>query len=565
MYSLMGWGRCWLWLLVGSLLITSASLSADEADVSLLRLPQAKPVRTAVIDDAAVERLRDGSPATVARIESTDAAAEVVFAFNETATAHGFSVRLPSDTPPVRIELLASTTSPQAGFSLLRAEMLKTASATQSFSFPPTGCRWLMLRLSSLDDNGIAVADIEVLGYVGPPITRYAFKESPAKAFDVLARLKTSSSLDISISEDEADLFADARDGQLDEWSFAEAALLASGVLDPAQRARYLAQVDKLEAAARKATVDAKSPFEKGKQLLAWMHSDQGPLAKGYVADQTDVSVVLDTGTYNCVSSATLYNILGRRLGLDLRAVEVPDHAFSVLYDGTRHADVETTTPHGFNPARDRTAQKEFERQTGFRYIPDNHRDQRREIGEAGLTAIIYYNHGVTLARQKRHHESLLQNFRAMSLDQECNSAVKNAMASLVNWGLELSKQGKYDAAMNVVTTGLALAPQDASLLHNRRVLWGEWADALATKGDDDQALAVLRRAAEQVPDGNFVGQQAWIYIRRGEAKAEAGEWAQALAAVTPGFDKVDEAARTELNDWRISFYLRWANSEMDE
>ena len=140
-----------------------------------------------------------------------------------------------------------------------------------------------------------------------------------------------------------------------------------------------------------------------------------GPFSKGYSSNQTDVSVILDTGTFNCVSSATLYNILGRRLGLDVRAIEVPDHAFSILYDGTRHADVETTTASGFDPARDKAAQEKIEKQTGFRYIPDSHREQRREIGEAGLVAIIYYNHGVTLTSSKQHYDALLAYFRAMA------------------------------------------------------------------------------------------------------------------------------------------------------
>ena len=78
--------------------------------------------------------------------------------------------------------------------------------------------------------------------------------------------------------------------------------------------------------------------------------------------------MLLDGKTFNCVSSAVIYNIIALRLGLDVRAIEVPDHAFSIVYDGTAHMDVETTTPLGFNPARDQI--EAFERMTGFRYIP---------------------------------------------------------------------------------------------------------------------------------------------------------------------------------------------------
>ena len=62
------------------------------------------------------------------------------------------------------------------------------------------------------------------------------------------------------------------------------------------------------------------------------------------------------------------------------RAIEVPEHAFAILYDGTRHADVETTTSSGFDPARDVTSQEQFYAKTGFQYIPDSNRDQRQRL-----------------------------------------------------------------------------------------------------------------------------------------------------------------------------------------
>lgn len=126
-----------------------------------------------------------------------------------------------------------------------------------------------------------------------------------------------------------------------------------------------------------------------------------------------------------------------------------------------------------------------------------------------------------------------------------------------------MSKQGDFENAIQVVSTGLALAPEDASLLHNRKVFWGEWADVLAAEGDDEKALSVLRRAAKEVSDGRFFERQAWIYTRRGESQIDAEEWSQALAIVEPGLAKVDEAARDELRDWRDNFYLRWAAAEL--
>jgi len=66
----------------------------------------------------------------------------------------------------------------------------------------------------------------------------------------------------------------------------------------------------------------------------------------------------------------------------------VPDHAFSILYDGTNHVDVETTTPQGFDPARDRAALNAFSRTTGYTYIADKNRSKRREINDTGMVAL---------------------------------------------------------------------------------------------------------------------------------------------------------------------------------
>src|SRR5262245_8713011 len=156
-------------------------------------------------------------------------------------------------------------------------------------------------------------------------------------------------------------LLDDVKGGIFVKQSFAEAALLASGVIEADKRKAYLDRIAGLESQAKQAIAGAKTSVEKGEKLLAWIYGPGGPIGpigpgkqKKYAAGQTSFSVLLDTGKYNCASATLLYNVIGRRLGLDLRAIEVSDHVFSILYDGKEHADVETTTPRGFNPIRDK-------------------------------------------------------------------------------------------------------------------------------------------------------------------------------------------------------------------
>jgi hypothetical protein len=307
--------------------------------------------------------LADDNPDTVA---TGPAPLEVVFGFADTVTPEQIVVQLPRATATAgRFDVPASTVSGDAEFVFLRGDVLRGDHLPQKFPIPATAAKWVMIRFTAVAGaSKISVAGVALMGREGPPRSSYEFSESPAKALEMVAGLRGLGELKVEITPDESSLFEDAKDGRLDTWTFAEAALLASGVLEKARRAEYMAKIDALFDKAKTSTEAAKSPAEKGEVLLKWL--DAGPMKKGYVTNQTDVSVILDAGTYNCVSSAALYNILGRRLGLDLRAIEVPDHAFAILYEGTTHADVETTTPAGFNPARDQRALREFEKKTGF-------------------------------------------------------------------------------------------------------------------------------------------------------------------------------------------------------
>ncbi len=547
--------------------------ASDERPINLLRLPSAQVAATSLSGGAPLlKALTDGDAQSVAEVEASEAAPlEVVYGFGGADVApEGVRVTLPpagaSKVAAARVELLVSTASAHAGFRSARADPLDAASAPRTFEFLPLQARWILVRLTPpAGATKVAVAEVEILGREGPPETRYAFAESPAKALDVLARLEKTSALKVSVSAAEKALFAKAQAARLDAKGFAkgfaEAALLASGVLDPSKRTAYHKRLDELEQQARAALAKGEARLSKGDRLLRWLH--QGPLSKGYVAGQTDLHTVLDTGTFNCVSSAALFNCLALRLGIDARAIEVPTHAFAIVYEGTLHRDVETTTAEGYDPQRDPAVVARFEKATGFRYIQDIHRDQRREVEEAGLAAIIYYNHGVTLTQDKRYHEALLAYFRAMSLDAQFDSAVKGALGVLAKWGVDLAEGGAPEAALEVIETGLALAPQDAALRNNRLWVWQRWSEREIDAGRAEEALAILERAAQAVPEGGFLERQAWVFLKAAEKHADAADWERALAAAEPGLARLTGAPQSEVLDWRTNLYLRWFQHEL--
>jgi tetratricopeptide (TPR) repeat protein len=386
----------------------------------------------------------------------------------------------------------------------------------------------------------------------------YPFKVPTAKALELLDGLGTATA-----SADEKSLFAEVAGGKLDKWPFDEAALLASGVTDAAKRKQYLARIDALEAEARKATAGAKAPRDTGEKLLRFLHD--GPMAKGYAADQTLLDSLLDTGKYNCVSSAVLYNVLARRLGLEVRAVGVTGHVYSVLHADGKTIDVETTNAHGFDVTSPEQRDK-LRKEKGIEVLASKHGEKGRELREPGLVATIYSNRSAALAKAARYHEAAVAGFCGLSLDPESPNAANNALAALTNWSLALSKDGKHEDAVRVASTGLAMGPRDdSSLRRNRIVIWGRWAEALVKAGKEDEALALLGRASgEARPEDKreVLGIQVSLYARPGEELVKKDDWEKALDLAEGGLRKVDKGVEKDLRHWRNGVYLRWSDAE---
>jgi hypothetical protein len=75
--------------------------------------------------------------------------------------------------------------------------------------------------------------------------------------------LEKASFLRLSIAEDEKAILAKAEAGRFDAATFAEAALFASGVLDPRKREYYLKRIDAFEQDAHTAIVKGRTSAEK--------------------------------------------------------------------------------------------------------------------------------------------------------------------------------------------------------------------------------------------------------------------------------------------------------------
>ena len=155
----------------------------------------------------------------------------------------------------------------------------------------------------------------------------------------------------------------------------------------------------------RDEVADVSGQAELGEKALTFLHKN---LLTNYSLLQARVDTAVDTGVYNCVSSAVLYLIFARSVGLSVSGARTPDHAFCVVLVNGQQIDVETTNPYGFNPGSKKEFSDSFGKLTGFSYVPPGNYHDRHGIGEKELLSLILFDR-VGEYGQARYYRDALQ------------------------------------------------------------------------------------------------------------------------------------------------------------
>ena len=183
-----------------------------------------------------------------------------------------------------------------------------------------------------------------------------------------------------------------------------ELSLLASG-LETGRISPYIRKIDSLLKQSESSVSSSMSDEEKGEALLNFLHDN---LFRRYVTEQTRIDVLLDRGTYNCVSSALIYMILTRYHSIPVIGILTDDHAFCQLpFSGEEGIDVETTTAYGFNPGVRKEFQSSFSGRTGYTYVPPGNYRARQQIGDLDMAGLVLKNRLVELQKANRNLEAL--------------------------------------------------------------------------------------------------------------------------------------------------------------
>lgn len=274
------------------------------------------------------------------------------------------------------------------------------------------------------------------------------------------------SSVTIETTPAEEQLLADAVQGKLDGRSLWRAAHVASGVNDPARLAECEPQLNGWCDELRGLIPAAASDWERSRILFEFMH--RRILTGGYDPLCSDVALVGREGRYNCISSTILFHSLAERAGLQTAGAEAPGHAFCWLWLDNRRIAVETTNPNWF--ANFKRLSKSIE-VSGFTDISAESSSVSRELSAAQLTAMLYYNRGYLLLRNKQFAASISANAKALRLDPASDVSRDNLLVAVNNWALDLSDRREFELALHLLEHGLNVAPNHRPFQVNLEVV----------------------------------------------------------------------------------------------
>ena len=325
-------------------------------------------------------------------------------------------------------------------------------------------------------------------------------------------------------------LFQDAQTGRWERFDLFRAAMVAEGIRDiefiRAQEARLDALVANVLTSFRSS--GDTTPQALTRVLFEAMHKEL--LTQPYDLHCTELSKVMRTGHFNCVSATVLFNCLAEKAGLDVTALEMPGHALSrVKFAGGAFLNIETTCPVWF----DLQSEQERRQATLARVSPSlatpnplmaqnavpatpepavDLASQYREISPVQLVATIYYNSGVDLLAKGKYPEAVAANVKALYLDRNNAQAWTNLLTSINNWvALDVAAEGKkvrlYDLAAFLLDQGVALDASFEKFRGNYTYVFGHWIHDLARLGrfDDARKVFSIANAPERIPNDKYL------------------------------------------------------------
>jgi tetratricopeptide (TPR) repeat protein len=299
-------------------------------------------------------------------------------------------------------------------------------------------------------------------------------------------------------------LWQDLSDNKLDQHDLLSAALIAGGVTDVVRLDHAKADFQQLANQCRQRLVNkASQDMSPGIVIFHSLHEQA--LTGSFCDAAWQIDRTMQGGPFNCVTSSVLYLCLCRQFDIRATAIAQHNHVYCRLI-GETSVDVQTTCPEWFDD-------RGLPRVNAMRGVPVG---QPRTINAVQLLGKIYYNRAVSLSVAKQCRPAIDHLRRAVHLDCQDAAARQNLLAAMNNGALQLSDDGRYRQAAQLVCEGLRLAPDHDELLANDLHVHQQWALELCTANRFAEAVEILEECHQRRGDvelfelGRWCVYQSW-------------------------------------------------------
>lgn len=308
-------------------------------------------------------------------------------------------------------------------------------------------------------------------------------------ALGMLSQRATAAS-PASITPLSQQLLADAGDGTLDDFTFLDASLIASGIDQPQRleecRRRFQELCDRLQA--RQAPIETRRDLAVA--VLAFLH--QEVLTQNYQIETTQVDQALMTGHYNCVASTILFRCLSAEMGEVPVVVATPSHVFC-RYPGPARIDVETTCPDWFTLSASSAV------------VADHPASQAsgaaRTLSEVEVLGKLFYNRATDRLDSQDYSTACRLLRTALALDPADAAARENLLASINNWALQRCEAGDFTHAVQLLAQGTEISADYRPIQMNDLHVHQKWTLDLCGRQKFAAALALLEASYQRRPD----------------------------------------------------------------
>jgi hypothetical protein len=251
-------------------------------------------------------------------------------------------------------------------------------------------------------------------------------------------------------------LYQDISDGQLDDFSRIEAAIIISGADSSTRLQEGFQWFHHLLQDIDEKNLIGFDRIPSAEKLFLYLHTTW---LKDYKLKATMLFDIMEKKEYNCVSATVLYNLLCDEVGLSTEAFETPTHVYTIFTNITQQVMVENTTSMGFN------IMKNLQRYSQYllQYYPQNealkigldrlyayeHAHGRR-INNTELLGLICYNLAIFNTENKNYEKAYDYVELAQLFNEDSRSNRKFEISLYYRWGGELFKAKKFYDAFEV-------------------------------------------------------------------------------------------------------------------